>query len=93
MFDDACDCEDLLSGDESLWRARMFEIKTLLEGMKNGREKILLYYHYIRGESIEYVADMMGISRRTGYRVHSKGLLSFLTLYEKKKRAESAFLE
>lgn len=89
-FDDECDCEDLLAGDEMLWRARMYEIQSLIDGMRNGREKLILYYHYIRGESIEHAANMIGVSRRTGYRLHQRGLLSLSILYEKRKKTECA---
>ena len=82
VFDEEADCEDILAGGEAYWRARMFEIKSLIESMRNGREKLILYYHYIRGESIERAADLLGVSRRTGYRIHRKGLFAISFLYE-----------
>ena len=85
-FADPCDCDDLLMEDEVFWRARMFEVKALISDMKNGREKLILYYHYIQGESIERAADLLGVSRRTGYRAHQKGLLMASFLYEKMKK-------
>ncbi len=84
-FDEEANCEELLSGSEALWRARMYELEALVNSMKNGREKIILYYHYIRGESIERAADLLGVSRRTGYRLHQKGLLIASFLWEKRK--------
>ena len=74
-FEELCRCEDVLMGNEAYWRARMFEAENLIGSMKNGREKLILYYHYIKGESIERAADLLGISRRTGYRAHQRGLL------------------
>lgn len=71
-----CSCEDVFSGDEFYWRSRVSEVTTLVQAMKNSREKVVIYYHYIRGESIEHIADFLGVSRRTGYRLHEKGLLS-----------------
>ncbi len=79
-FSEECDCGDILSGNEAFWRARMFEVKTVLGQMRNGKEKLLLYYHYIRGESIEHAANMLGVSRRTGYRLHTRGLHSVAML-------------
>ncbi len=73
-FDDPCDCEDVLQGSESFWRARMYEVGLLIDGLPNGREKLMLYYHYIQGDSIERISDRLGISRRTGYRLHRRGL-------------------
>ena len=84
VFADECECVDILAGNEAFWRARMFGIKALLDSMKNGREKLILYYHYICGESIEHASNTLGISRRTGYRLHQKGLFAISFLMDKK---------
>ena len=85
-FEDPCSCDDLLAGNEATWRARMFAVSALIGEMKNGREKLMLYYHYIRGESIEHTANLLDVSRRTGYRIHERGLRSFSFLYERMMR-------
>lgn len=87
-FDDECDCEDILRGNETIWRARMFEVGSLIGQMRNGREKLILYYHYVKGESIEHASDLLGVSRRTGYRLHQKGLLLASFLWERMKKSE-----
>jgi DNA-directed RNA polymerase specialized sigma24 family protein len=86
VFEDPFECGDVLAGGEAFWKARMYEVRGLLAAMRNGREKVLLYYHYIRGMSIEHAADMMGISRRTGYRIHQRGLLIVSFLYHNKRK-------
>lgn len=73
-FDEPCVCEDVLAGDEAYWRVRMYEVNALLSRMRNGREKLILYYRYVRGESVEHAANLIGVSRRTGYRMHARGL-------------------
>lgn len=83
QFDEECSCEDVLAGNEAYWRGRMYQVSDLIGSMKNGREKLILYYHYVRGESIERAADLLGVSRRTGYRIHKKGLLLASFLYER----------
>lgn len=88
-FDDPCRCEDLLLGSEVFWRARMHEVAHLINSMRNGREKLILYYHYIGGESIERAADLLGVSRRTGYRIHKKGLLQASLLLERIKKSDA----
>lgn len=83
------ECEwdsDLMGGGEAYWRARMLEVRSLIESMRNGREKLMLYYHYIRGESIEHASDLLGFSRRTGYRVHSRALFAISFLYERRRK-------
>ena len=76
----AC-CEDILAGDETYWRIRLHEVNALVGNMKNSREKLILYYHYIRGLSVERAANLLGVSRRTGYRLHQKGLQIAARLY------------
>lgn len=83
-FDDVCVCEDILAGDEAYWRVRLYEVSALLGKMKNGREKLILYYHYVRGESIEHAANLIGVSRRTSYRLHARGLCMAARLYAKR---------
>ena len=84
-----CACADVLAGDEVYWRARMHTVGILLGKMKNGREKLMIYYHYIRGESIEHAANLLDVSRRTGYRLHERGLRSASFLYERMKKEDS----
>ncbi|MBE6628940.1 MAG: hypothetical protein E7629_08445 [Ruminococcaceae bacterium] len=91
QFDDEFDCEDILAGNEAYWRARMYAVGSLIEKMKNGREKLMIYYHYVRGESIEHAANLLDVSRRTGYRLHERGLRSVSFLYERMKK-ENPFL-
>ncbi len=74
QFSDPCQCKEIMHGDERFWRARMFSVGKLISLMPNGREKLMLYYHYIHGESIEHVSDVLDVSRRTGYRAHMHGL-------------------
>lgn len=85
-FDEEYDSCDLMKGDEAFWKERMCDVRTLISDLRDGREKLLLYYHYIRGMSVEHAADMIGVSRRTGYRMHHRGLLMCYFLYENMKK-------
>ena len=60
--------------DAPLARARMFEIRHFVMGMQNSDEKLLLYYHYIRGESVEKCSELLGISRSSGFRLKKRAL-------------------
>ena len=66
---------DVMAGDEAFWRARMHAVGSILGKMKNGREKLMLYYHFIKGYSVEHIAVRLGVSRRTGFRILDRGLL------------------
>ena len=61
--------------DAPLARARMFEIRHFVMEMKNSDEKLLLYYHYIRGESVEKCAELLGISRSSAFRLKKRALM------------------
>ncbi|MDY3863975.1 MAG: helix-turn-helix domain-containing protein, partial [Eubacteriales bacterium] len=60
--------------NEAFWRARMEEIGQAIASLRNGRDKLVLYHRYIRGESVERAAAILGISRRTAYRAFRRGL-------------------
>ena len=61
--------------DAPLARARMFEIRHFIMEMQNSDEKLLLYYHYIRCESVEKCAELLGISRSSGFRLKKRALM------------------
>ena len=61
-------------GEAPLARARMFEIRHFVMGMENSNEKLLLYYHYIKGEPVERCGELLGVSRSTAFRLKSKAL-------------------
>ncbi|MBQ8140138.1 MAG: DUF1492 domain-containing protein [Clostridia bacterium] len=62
-------------GEAPLARARMFEIRHFIMEMRNCDEKLMLYYHYIKGESVERCAELLGISRSTAFRMKRRALV------------------
>ena len=63
-----------LLGDIPLARARMFEIRHFIMDMANSDEKLMLYYHYVKGEPVERCGELLGISRSSAFRLKSKAL-------------------
>ena len=61
-------------GEAPLARARMFEIRHFVMNMENSEEKLLLYYHYIKGWPVEKCAELLGVSRSTVFRMKKKAL-------------------
>ena len=61
-------------GDIALARARMYEIRHFINSLPNCDEKLFLYYRYVRGESVERCAEMLGISRSSAYRLKNRAL-------------------
>ena len=68
------DSVDGIVGDAALARGRMFEIRHLIMSLDNCDEKLLLYYHYIRGEGVEKCAELLGVSRSSGFRLKKRAL-------------------
>ena len=63
-----------LSADLAFWRARCRAVAAMIASLDPSREKLLLSLHYLRGIPIEKIADRLGTSRRTAYRVHLSAL-------------------
>ena len=61
-------------GEAPLARARMFEIRHFVMKMENSNEKLLLYYHYIKGQPVEKCAELLGVSRSTAFRMKARAL-------------------
>ncbi len=51
-----------------LARPRMYDVRHFIMGLPNSDEKILLYYHFVKGQSIEKCAVLLGISRSSAFR-------------------------
>lgn len=64
-------------GELPLARARMFDIRHKILSLPNGDEKLILYYHYVKGEPVERCAEMLGISRSSAFRLRRKALCLF----------------
>ena len=69
---DGLDLESV--GEAPLARARMFEIRHFIMSLPNSDEKLLLYYHYVRGESINRCAELLGIGRSSAFRLRLRAL-------------------
>ena len=69
-----------------LARVKLYEIRHFVMGMENSDEKLLLYYHYVKGDSIERCAELLGIARCTAFRMKKRALrLAVLHKREEKK--------
>ena len=75
--------------DVSLGRVRQFEIRHFLMGMENGMEKLFLYYHYVKGDSVERCAILLGVSRSTAFRMKRRAL-AFAVVHKKKTKTASS---
>ena len=60
--------------DEALVKAKMFEIKMFVTSLPPDDRKLFLYYYYIKGETVERCGELLGVSRRTAYRMKNRAL-------------------
>lgn len=74
MYAAAGFADDKPLGNVSYWRSRCRAVLSLINSMPPGREKSLLVLRYINGHAVEQCADLLGISRRTAYRVHKRAI-------------------
>ena len=64
----------LSSTETSGIRVKMFTLKRFVLSLGGCNEKLFLFYHYIHGESVGRVAELMGISRRSAFRLKKRAL-------------------
>lgn len=72
-------------GEVSLAHAKMFEVRHFIMMMQNSDEKLLLYHHYLRGESVERCAELLGMSRSSAFRLKKRALTLAAEIYSQKK--------
>ncbi len=58
----------------TLAKAKMFEIRHFVLSLPNSNEKMMLYFHYIKCETIERSGEMLGVSRSTAFRLKRRAL-------------------
>ena len=64
-------CEE---SDECFWRARMLAVRKFVMSVDVACYKQILFYHYIKGETVEGCAELMEISRRSAFRIKKRAL-------------------
>jgi len=69
--------------DEALVKAKMFEIKMFVTSLPPDDRKLFLYYYYIKCETVERCGELLGVSRRTAYRMKTRALDYAAAKYKK----------
>lgn len=60
--------------DEAAMRAQMFSIRSAILEVEDSRERLFLYHYYVKGHTLENCAKILGISRRSIYRLKGKAV-------------------
>ena len=64
---------DMLN-EAPLARSKMFYVRHFILDLPNSDEKLFLYYHYVKGETTEKCGELLGISRRSAFRLKNRAL-------------------
>lgn len=60
--------------DETAMRAQMYAIRSAILEVEDSRERLFLYHYYIKGNTLENCAKILGISRRSVFRLKGKAV-------------------
>ena len=60
--------------DVNAIKAKMLGIRGFILCLPDCREKMMLYYRYLHGRSVEECAELLDVSRRTAFRIAGKAL-------------------
>ncbi len=60
--------------DEAAMRAQMYAIRSTILEVPDSRERLFLYHYYIKGNTLENCAKILGISRRSVFRLKGKAI-------------------
>ena len=77
--------------ETALARPRMFDVRHFIMSLPNSDEKLLLYCHYVRGQSIEACAELLGISRSSAFRRKKVALLIATEKYKAERLCKDKF--
>lgn len=55
-------------------RLEMHKVRHFIINLPSCEEKLLLYFHYVKGETVEACAELIGVSRRSAFRLRHKAL-------------------
>ncbi len=64
--------------DEAAIHAQMYSLRVAILSVDDARERMLLYHYYVKGNTLEMCAKLLGISRRSIYRLKNRALDSII---------------
>lgn len=66
------DCLD--HNDETAIQAQMYFLRSCILSLSDAQERLLLYHYYVKGQTIEVCAKLLGVSMRTAFRLKGRAL-------------------
>ena len=77
--------------ETQLARPRMYDVRHFIMSMPNSDEKLLLYYYYVRGRTMEACAELFGVSRSSVFRRKKAALILAAEKYISERGAQNNF--
>jgi DNA-directed RNA polymerase specialized sigma subunit len=69
--------------DDSAILAQMYSLRSIILSVEDARERMFLYQYYIKGNSFDSCAKILGVSKRTVSRIKISALESVATKMKK----------
>ena len=66
--------------DEAAIHAEMYKMRSQVLSVTDAAQRMLLYHHYIKGHTLIECAKILGISRRSVYRLKNRALESLIEI-------------
>ncbi len=66
----------VIGEDDRMWEDKLTSIRATVLAVEEPNEKIFLFQHYIRGNTVETCAEILDISVRTAFRLKKRALLT-----------------
>ncbi len=71
-----------------LAREKMYRVRHFINQLPNCDEKLFLYYHYVKGVTVERCGDMLDISRTGAFRMKERAICIAAEQFENFEKEE-----
>jgi DNA-directed RNA polymerase specialized sigma subunit len=85
---DICEYEIAESDELMSAREKMAEIRGFVNSLPNSDEKLIIYYRYLKGESVERCGELIGFSRTSAFRLRKRALELVARAYDNYEKHE-----
>ena len=69
-------------------RAKMYRVRHFINQLPNCDEKLFLYYHYVKGVSVERCGEMLDVSRTSAFRMKERAICMAAEQFENFEKEE-----
>jgi DNA-directed RNA polymerase specialized sigma24 family protein len=74
---------DVVNLDETAVLAEMYSLRAMILSANDPKERLLLYHYYVKGQTLETCAKLLGISKRSVCRLKNRALENLIIKSQK----------